>query len=203
MTSLAIAPMRDADPASIIAAADPSDDELLRRIARREEAALDVLYTRYRALAFSVALRVVGDGARAEDVVQDAFLSVWRKAGTYRPGRGSVRTWLSSIVRNRAIDIVRATRERTVHEDEELLLGIHDPAPAVFDQVAASLDGEMTRDALQQLPVEQRHAIALAFFDGLSHSEIASQTGLPLGTVKSRVRLGIQRMRESLVMAAA
>jgi RNA polymerase sigma-70 factor (ECF subfamily) len=203
MTSLAIAPVRDTDPASITTAAGPADEELLRRIARREEAALDVLYTRYRALAFSVAVRVVGDGARAEDVVQDAFLSVWRKAGTYRPGRGSVRTWLSSIVRNRAIDIVRATRERTAHEDEELLLGIHDPAPAVFDQVAASLDGEMTRGALQQLPVEQRHAISLAFFEGLSHSEIASQTGLPLGTVKSRVRLGIQRMRESLVMAAA
>jgi len=203
MTTLA--PTRISEPLGTGAPStgDLSDEELLRRIADRDEAALSAIYTRYRPLAFSLALRVVGDAARAEDVLQDAFLSVWRKAGTYRPGRGSARTWLSSIVRNRAIDVVRATRERAVQDDEELLLGIRDPGPAVFDQVAASLEGEMTRDALRQLPTEQRHAISLAFFAGLSHSEIATQTGLPLGTVKSRVRLGIQRMRESLVMAAA
>lgn len=185
------------------AGTDASDEDLLRRIVRRDETALAALYARHRPLAFSQAMRVVGDAALAEDVLQDAFLSVWRKAHTYRAGRGSVRTWVASIVRNRAIDIVRARRERAVADDEELLLGIRDPGPAVVDQVVASIEGEMTRSALRTLPSEQREAVSLAFLGGLSHSEIAERTGLPLGTVKSRVRLGIQRMRQSMVPAAA
>jgi len=189
--------------APALPAAETSDEDLVRLIAGRDEAALATFYARYRQLAFAVAMRVVGDAGRAEDVLQDAFLAVWRKAATYQPGRGSARTWLSSIVRNRAIDIVRARRERPVLAQEELLLGLHDPAPAVFDQVAASLDGEVTRNALRELPDEQRQAIALAYFGGLSHSEIASHTGLPLGTVKSRVRLGIQRMRSTMTAVAA
>ncbi len=201
MTSLF--PATTTPPTVVWPAAEASDEELVRSIADRDEAALAALYTRYRPLAFALAVRVVGDGGRAEDVVQDAFLSIWRKAATYAPSRGSAKTWLSSIVRNRAIDIVRATRERAVQDDEELLLGLRDPEPPVFDQVAAALDGEVTRRVLHQLPSEQREAISLAYFGGLSHSEIASRTGLPLGTVKSRVRLGIQRMRESMVMAAA
>lgn len=183
--------------------AEPSDEELISRIAAKDEQALASLYARYRPLAFALAIRVVGDAGRAEDVLQDAFLSIWRKAETYAPGRGSARTWLSSIVRNRAIDIVRASRERPVQDDEELLLGIHDTAPSVFDQVAASIDGELTHRILGELPSEQRQAISMAFFSGLSHSEIATRTGLPLGTVKSRVRLGIQRMRDSMTIAVA
>lgn len=183
--------------------AEPSDEELVRRVAAKDEEALATLYARYRPLAFALAIRVVGDAGRAEDVLQDAFLAIWRKAGTYAPGRGSARTWLSSIVRNRAIDIVRASRERPVQDGEELLLGIHDTAPSVFDQVAASIDGALTHQALGELPTEQRQAISMAYFGGLSHSEIASRTGLPLGTVKSRVRLGIQRMRDAMTVAAA
>lgn len=181
---------------------DPSDEDLVHRIAQRDEAALAGFYSRHRPLAFALAQRVVGDPAMAEDVLQDAFLSVWRKAHTYSPQRGSARTWLASIVRNRAIDIVRARRERAVADDEALLLGIRDPGPAVVDQVVASIDGETTRSALSTLPTEQREAVSLAFLGGLSHSEIAQRTGLPLGTVKSRVRLGIQRMRQSMVAAA-
>jgi len=203
MTTLNAARAAQRPRPSRASVSEPTDEELVRRIAAQDEAALATLYARYRPLAFALAVRVVGDAGRAEDVLQDAFLSVWRKAGTYAEGRGSARTWLSSIVRNRAIDIVRASRERAVQDDEELLLGIHDPAPAVFDQVAASLDGEMTRRALTELPSEQREAISLAYFGGLSHSEIATQTGLPLGTVKSRVRLGIQRMRDAMTMATA
>jgi RNA polymerase sigma-70 factor (ECF subfamily) len=183
--------------------AEPTDEALMERIARRDEAAMTLLHERYRALAFAVALRVVNDAGRAEDVVQDAFLAVWRRAGSYAAGRGSVRTWLSSIVRNRAIDVVRASRERPVEDQDAILIGLEDPAPAVDDQVAASIDGEITRRALGNLPAEQRQAIAMAFFGGLSHTEIADRTGLPLGTVKSRVRLGIQRMRQSLAVAAA
>ncbi len=182
---------------------EASDEDLLRRIVRRDETALAALYARHRPLAFSQAIRVLGDAALAEDVLQDAFLSVWRKAHTYQTGRGSVRTWVSSIVRNRAIDIVRARRERAVADDEELLLGIRDPGPAVVDQVVASIEGEMTRTALSTLPSEQCEAVSLAFLGGLSHSEIVERTGLPLGTVKSRVRLGIQRMRQLMVPVAA
>jgi RNA polymerase sigma-70 factor (ECF subfamily) len=180
-----------------------SDEELMLRVARRDDVALARLHERYRALAFSVAQRVVNDPARAEDVVQDAFLAVWRRAGSYATGRGSVRTWLTSVVRNRAIDVVRATRERPVGDEDASLLALEDGAPAVHDQVAASIDGEAARRALGQLPDEQRQAIALAYFAGLSHSEIADRTGLPLGTVKSRVRLGLQRMRLSLAPVAA
>lgn len=179
---------------------EQTDEQVLAAVAGGDDAALTLLYERYRAHALAVALRVVGDRARAEDVVQDAFLAVWRRADSYVAGRGSVRTWLSSIVRNRAIDVVRGNRERPVEGAEELLLGMHDTEPPVFDQVSASLDGELTRQALTALPSEQRHALTMAYFTGLSHSEIAARTGLPLGTVKSRVRLGLQRMRAQLAM---
>lgn len=182
---------------------DASDEDLMRRVARRDDTALTLLHDRYRPLAFAVALRVVNDPGRAEDVVQDAFLAVWRRAGSYAPGRGSVKTWMSSIVRNRAIDVVRATRERPVGDEDGTLLALEDGAPAVDDQVVAGIEGETTRRALECLPAEQRQAITLAYFAGLSHTEIANHTGLPLGTVKSRVRLGIERLRRSMVPVAA
>jgi RNA polymerase sigma-70 factor, ECF subfamily len=178
----------------------PSDAELLAGIARHDEASLAALYDRYHRLAFSLALRVVNDRGRAEDVVQDAFLSIWRKAGSFVEGRGSAKTWLTSIVRNRAIDVVRARRESDA-DDEAVLLSLRDGAPSIVEQVTASLDRDTIRAAIAQLPVEQRQAIAMAYFEGLSHSEIADATGLPLGTVKSRIRLGMARLKDSLVMA--
>lgn len=181
----------------------PTDDqELLAGVARRDEASLAALYDRYHLLAFSLALRVVNDRGRAEDVVQDAFLAVWRKAGTYAQGRGSVKTWLTSIVRNRAIDLVRARRESD-RDDETTLLAIRDQAPSVLEQVTARLDREQLRTLVARLPLEQRRAIAMAYFEGLSHSEIADATGIPLGTVKSRVRLGMNRLRDLILEAGA
>ena len=179
---------------------ESTDVDLLRAIAGRDEAALAALYDRYHVLAFSLALRVVNDRGRAEDVVQDAFLSIWRKAASYAEGRGSVKTWLASIVRNRAIDLVRARRESD-GDDEAVLLALRDPGPAVLDEVTASLDRTTVRDAVVKLPVEQRQAIAMAYFEGRSHSEIAEVTGLPLGTVKSRIRLGMHRLRDLLLQA--
>lgn len=178
----------------------PSDAELLVGIARHDEASLAALYDRYHRLAFSLALRVVNDRGRAEDVVQDAFLSVWRKAGTFAEGRGSVKTWLTSIVRNRAIDLVRARRESDA-DDETVLLALRDGAPGVLEQVTAGLDRDLVHAAVQALPTEQQQAISMAYFEGRSHSEIAEITGLPLGTVKSRIRLAMSRLRDALVLA--
>ncbi len=175
-----------------------TDGELLEGVARSDEASLAALYDRYHVLAFSLALRVVNDRGRAEDVVQDAFLSVWRKAGSYVQGRGSVKTWLTSIVRNRAIDLVRARRESD-GDDEAVLLALRDPGPGVAEQVTALLDRGTVRDAVAQLPLEQRQAIAMAYFEGRSHSEIAELTGLPLGTVKSRIRLAMHRLHATLL----
>ena len=177
-----------------------SDAQLLEGIAQRDESSLAVLYDRYHLLAFSLALRVVNDRGRAEDVVQDAFLSIWRKAGSYVEGRGSVKTWLTSIVRNRAIDLVRARRESD-SDDEAVLLAIRDPRPSVIEQVTATLDRDVIRGAIGELPLEQRQAIAMAYFEGRSHSEISEATGLPLGTVKSRIRLGMHRLRGLLLEA--
>lgn len=181
-------------------AENATDAELLEGIARRDEASLAALYDRYHLLAFSLALRVVNDRGRAEDVVQDAFLSVWRKAGSYVEGRGSVKTWLTSIVRNRSIDLVRARRESDA-DDEAVLLALRDPRPGVVEQVTASLDRDTIRSAIARLPIEQRQAIAMAYFEGRSHSEIAEVTSLPLGTVKSRIRLGMHRLKSLLLEA--
>jgi RNA polymerase sigma-70 factor (ECF subfamily) len=178
----------------------PTDTELLAGIARHDEASLAALYDRYHLLAFSLALRVVAAPGRAEAVVQDAFLSVWRKAASYAEARGSVKTWLTSIVRNRAIDLVRARRESD-GDDEAVLLALRDPRPPVIEQVTAALDRDTIRNAIEGLPLEQRQAIAMAYFEGLSHSEIAEATGTPLGTVKSRIRLGMARLKGLLLDA--
>lgn len=177
-----------------------TDAELLAGIAHQDEASLAALYDRYHRLAFSLALRVVHDRGCAEDVVQDAFLSVWRRAGSFVEGRGSARTWLTSIVRNRAIDVVRARRESDA-DDEAVLLALRDGAPSVIEQVTATLDRDIVRAAIAELPIEQQRAIAMAYFEGLTHSEIAGATGLPLGTVKSRIRLGLARLRDALLAA--
>lgn len=191
------APTRRDAPQTEVAVADA---RLLEGIARRDHASLAALYDRYHRLAFSLALRVVHDRGRAEDVVQDAFLSVWRRAASYAHARGSVKTWLTSIVRNRAIDLIRGRRESDA-DDEAVLLALRDPRPGVVEQVTANLDRDAIRGVLAELPIPQRQAITMAYFEGRSQSEIAEVTGLPLGTVKSRIRLGMHRLRERLVRA--
>lgn len=174
-----------------------TDAELLEGIARRDNASLAALYDRHHLFAFGIALRVVNDRGRAEDIVQDAFLAIWRRAASFIEARGSAKTWLASIVRNRAIDVIRARRESDA-DDEAVLLAMRDPGPSVVEQVASRLEAATVRDAVGQLPIEQRRAIEMAYFAGRSHSEIAEVTGLPLGTVKSRVRLAMQRLRGHL-----
>lgn len=177
-----------------------TDAGLMTGVAAADESSLAALYDRHHLVAFRVALRIVRDHGRAEDVVQEAFLSVWRKGASYSGDRGSVKSWLLGIVRNRAIDSLRSQRGSDA-DDEAVLLSIEDGGRDVLDEVAARLEGEAIRTALGKLPPGQRQAIAIAFFGERSHAEIAATTGLPLGTVHGRIRLGMRRLRAYLLDA--
>jgi RNA polymerase sigma-70 factor (ECF subfamily) len=174
------------------------DGALVARIARGDAVALGELYDRYGRTVFGVLYRVLGTPEPAEEVAQDAFHAVWRRAATYQADRGSVRTWLLAIARNSAIDWRRTKgkrieREAAIDEAAELVEEIR-----VDDRVIASLRAERVRAAVASLPDEQRLALSLAFWSGLSQTEIAARTGVPLGTVKSRVRLGMTKLRDRL-----
>jgi RNA polymerase sigma-70 factor, ECF subfamily len=185
-------------PLRVASVADDADRAALGRIVDGELDALDELYERYKTMAYSIAYRITDDATLAEDVVQDAFLGAWRNAARYVDGRGSVKTWLLSIVHHRAIDAIR--RRRPVSELPEAD-AVPPPAlrlPDVWGEVAANLDAETVRAALAVLSDVQREAIELAYFGGLTQVEIAERTDTPLGTVKSRMRLGLLAMREVL-----
>jgi RNA polymerase sigma-70 factor (ECF subfamily) len=177
---------------------DEADRAALARIAGGELAALEDLYDRYKTMAYSIAYRITNDATLAEDVVQDAFLGAWRNAARYVEGRGSVKTWLLSIVHHRAIDAIR--RRRPTTELPEIDAGLPEALtmPDVWAEVSASLDSVTVREALVALSDVQREALELAYFGGLTQQEIAERTGTPLGTVKSRMRLGLLAMRRSL-----
>ena len=177
---------------------DDADRAALDRIARGELDALDELYERYKTMAYSIALRITNDGSLAEDVVQDAFLGAWRNASRYLEGRGSVKTWLLAIVHHRAIDAVRRRRPATDLPDRDDAPPPELRLPDVWAEVAANLDAAAVRAAMAALTDVQREAIELAYFGGLTQVEIAEQTGAPLGTVKSRMRLGLLAMRRVL-----
>ena len=177
---------------------DEADRAALARIAGGELAALEYLYDRYKTMAYSIAYRITNDATLAEDVVQDAFLGAWRNAARYVAGRGSVKTWLLSIVHHRAIDAIR--RRRPTSELPGIDAGLPDALtlPDIWGEVSASLDAASVREAMGALSDVQREAIELAYFGGLTQQEIAERTGTPLGTVKSRMRLGLLAMRRSL-----
>ena len=153
-------------------------------------------------MVFGVLYRLLGAPEPAEEVTQDAFHAVWRRAGSYREDRGAVRTWLLAIARNAAIDWRRTKgkrieREAAIDEAAELV-----EETRVDDRVIAGLRAERVREAVAALPDEQRTVLSLAFWSGLSQTEIAERTGTPLGTVKSRVRLGMNRLRDRLQQEA-
>ena len=177
---------------------DLADDRLVEALARQDVGALESLYDRYGKVAYSLAYRIVGERGVAEDVVQDAFLSVWRQAKSYRPERGSAKTWLMAIVRNRSIDKLRshASGGNPVPIDEVPEAFGAEPGP--WQQVWDELRGATVRDALERLPVEQKKSIELAYFSGYSQSEIADLMGVPLGTVKGRMRIGLQKLKAML-----
>jgi RNA polymerase sigma-70 factor (ECF subfamily) len=174
------------------------DGALIARVADGDLRAFETLYDRYRAQAFGLAVRLTGRRGTAEEVTQDAFLSLWRKASHYDPRRGSVGPWLLTFVRHRAIDSLRsgARRERTVELDSaaERL-----EAPDRTDDVVEGR--EESRDArrlVKELPADQRQVIELAYFGGMTQGEIAAKVGIPLGTVKGRSRLALEKLRRSV-----
>jgi RNA polymerase sigma-70 factor, ECF subfamily len=177
---------------------DHTEAASLDSAARDRPEAFEALYDRYSKLAYTVAMRVLDDRAAAEDVVQDAFLSVWRRSTTYRSERGSVRAWICTIVRNRAIDRLRGEHGRArfelslEHTSDEASLS------DTWTEVLASLSRERIRKALHELPAEQRQTIELAYWSGMSQTEICRAMNVPLGTVKGRARLAMSKLRESL-----
>src|SRR5262245_10975419 len=173
------------------------------RLANGDLGALDGLYEHYGAMAYSIAYRITGDGAAAEDVVQEAFLGVWRNAARYVDARGSVRTWLLSIVHHRAIDAIRRRRPTSDLPESDAALPEQLTMPDTWSDVALRLDREAVVAALGTISDVQREAIELAYFGGLTQTEIAERTGVPLGTVKGRIRLGLQGLREALLPLGA
>jgi RNA polymerase sigma-70 factor (ECF subfamily) len=203
MSDMALHHRRSAESAAL-ALRRLADEDLMQLVAESDAGAFAILYERHTNVAFSLAFRMCGKRTIAEEVVQDAFLSLWRGGSRYDRTRGSVRTWVLGIVHNRAID---ALRRGTVHDrgrvsDE----GIEErlEAPERTDQEVGRRDeAREIRTALEGLPAEQSHVIELAYYGGFTHSEIATMLDTPIGTIKGRMRLGLQKLRSQLGPAEA
>jgi RNA polymerase sigma-70 factor, ECF subfamily len=177
-----------------------ADEELMPLIGEKDPDAFGVFYDRHGGVAYSLAYRIVGERGAAEDVTQEAFISIWRSGARYDAARGSVRTWMLGIVRNRAIDFLRskAGRAPKLDFDDDSILE-HRPAAEQTESEALQREtAQEVRGALDELPGEQAKVIQLAYFGGFSHSEIAGMLGVPLGTVKGRMRLGLEKIRGEL-----
>jgi RNA polymerase sigma-70 factor (ECF subfamily) len=175
--------------------------DLLRRIARRERAAFEALYDRYANILYASALKFVKEDADAQDVVQDVFIQIWDKAKLYDPAKGKPLTWALTLTRNRAIDRIRAIQRRTRLRDEFEQETVMDESVGVreaLSEVDASEKGQILRTAVKQLSPQQKKVIELAYFSGLTQTEIAEKLGEPLGTVKARARRGLMKLKELL-----
>jgi len=175
-----------------------SDEELISAICQGFEWALEMLYQRYQRYAYALAYRILHESTSAEDIVQEAFLAVWRKADSYQRHHGSVYSWLQAIVHHRAIDRVRSAAYRDNQWTPLQTEGEQDPPSEerdVWEEAWLQEQGKLIRQVLEQLPTEQRQVIELAYFDGYTHAEIAERNNIPLGTVKGRMRLGLQKMK--------
>jgi RNA polymerase sigma-70 factor, ECF subfamily len=173
-----------------------ADEDLISLVEAADAEAFATLYDRHSRAAFSLAYRMMGERQASEDLAQDAFLKVWRGASSYRADRGSVRTWILSIVHNRGIDQIRsqASRRRT-QEKIEASAPRSQPSEA-FAQTLRNSQRDQVREALDTLPPEQLKILELAYFSGYTHVEISDLLGLPLGTVKGRMRLGLKKIRD-------
>ena len=170
-----------------------SDEALVALAARGEEVALAELYDRFGRVAYGLALRILRDAALAEDAVQEAFVAVWRSAGRFVPGRAKASTWILTLVHRRAVDLVRREERRRT----DPLESAPEPTGAAADEQAGlRQQREVVRDALRQLPPDQREALELAYYGGYTQSELAERLGVPLGTIKSRMFAGLTRLRD-------
>jgi len=179
----------------------PSDEMLLDAIAGGAVWAMESLYQRYSRLLYSLVYRMVADHQVSEDLIQESFLSIWRRAQSYSPQTGTARNWLISIVHHRTIDYLRAVRRRSVMKEvpmDNTEVDEQTSFPDVWEEAWRSVQSAQVRAALMQIPTEQRMVIELAYFQGWTHSEIAEGCQIPLGTVKARMRLGLQHMKRAL-----
>jgi len=179
-----------------------NDAELIGRVAEGEAEALEVLYDRYNRVVYSFALRIVSDPLIAEELLQEVFFRAWQQGKAFRESRGAFVTWLLSITHNMAIDEVRKRRRRPQKADSEepelVLAGMPDASQDVEGEVWLTSLRATIESAMTQLPPAQREAIELAYFQGLTQREISERLGEPLGTIKTRMRLGVQKLREQL-----
>lgn len=176
-----------------------SDEQLIEAIVRRDGAALEELYDRHAAPVFSLAKRILRDQHAAEEVTQEVFILLWRKASTFRAQKSSVRSWLMRVTRNRSIDEIRKRDRRSEIPTEDVSREIDRSQPDPDEILDDALNRERVLDALNQLSTKERRVLVLSYFDGLSHRQIAEKTGLPLGTVKTDIRRAMKQLREKLV----
>lgn len=170
-----------------------SDAALLERVKTNDQSAMSDLFDRYGGLVYSVALRVLNDSGQAEDLMQDVFFQVWRNPGSFVQGRGTLGAWLSVVARNRAVDMLRRRKPSDPVEDVVLASNVN-----LASEVERIRLMEKVRTILQGLPQEQKKSLEMAFFDGLTHAEIAEKTGDPLGTVKTRIRSALMSLRKAV-----
>ena len=178
-----------------------ADLELVRRVAAGERDAVDDLYQRFRRPAFALARRVLGDDVLAEDVLQDVFLGIWRDPGAFDDSRGSVASWVLTMVHHKAVDAVRreeSHRRRTARAEDDLALSAPTRTGDVADDAEERVEAGRVRSALRSLPDPQREALTLAYYGGYTQREVAALTGTPLGTVKTRMLAGMRRLKDAL-----
>jgi len=180
---------------------EPTDASLMERVLQHDSRALETLYDRYARLVYSLVLRISQQPASAEEIVQDVFLQLWRNAKRYQPTRGPLEPWLFTVARNKALDFLRLKREKQRRREDSADFDLP-PSAVVHPDPEGAMDqsrrAEKVRALMNSLPAPQRRAIELAFFEGMTHSEISAAIGEPLGTVKSWIRGGLLRLRESL-----